>query len=267
MPSLIERLVSGNGQHRLDEANLMIRGPEVVDDITFGTYQSSLLFSTISAYAEFGQDGSAEMDIIDSSATQEPLSFNTGRSISIDVVSEHSAAYTPVRLDAEYSPDSFGRLNLELALKKDSDMMEIQQEGLLGHVTKSGGSVNKLSAILSLTVEAKGDAGGLEPVDPEPEEPEPVEPSEPEVIVQGGGINEVTLQVNPNSYYTLGIGLADGVSLHGVTGLDSSMKWDGLKQTLSGWVLGSNPKEVTVSLGTESAKLRVSASPVSRHVV
>lgn len=262
MPSLLERLVSGNGQHRLAEASLMIYGLETIQDLSFKDYRSDLLLFTDIPYEMSGWDASAEMDVVDNSDTPGRLPLNI-RSILVDPAD----TYTPARLDAAYSPDSTSRLNTELAMKTDSDTMEIQRDGFLGHVTKSGGSLSKLSAIISILVETGGESGGLDPDDPEPEEPEPVEPGEPEVIVQGGGINEVTLQINPNSYYKLGIGLADGVSLYGVMGLDNSMKWDGYKQELSGWVLGSTPKEVTVSLGSDTAKLKVSATPISRHIV
>lgn len=262
MPSLIERLVNGNGQHRMAEASLMIYGFENIQDISFKDYSSDLLIAVDSPYDLSGWDAAADIDVVDNSYSPGRLPFNVSSSFV-----EPSATYAPARLDADYMPESFGRLNLELAMKTDSDTMEIQREGLLGHVTKSGGSLNKLSAIISILVEKGGYSGGLEPDDPEPEEPEPVEPSEPEVIVMGGGINEVTLQVNPNSYYKLGIGLADGISLYGVTGLDNSMKWDGYKQELSGWVIGPNPKEVTVSLGNDTAKLKVSATPISRHIM
>lgn len=262
MPSLLERLVNGNGQHRMAEASLMIYGFETIEDMSFKDYRSDLLLYVDTPYEMSGWDASAEMDVVDNSDTPGRLPMNT-RSIIV----EPADTYTPVRLDADYDPDSLGRLNFDLAMKTDSDTMEIQRDGLLGHVTKSGGSLSKLSAIISILVETGGESGGLDPDDPEPEEPEPVEPSQPEIINIGGGIKEVSLQINPNSYYTLGIELAEGIVLNGVTGLDDSMKWDGYKQQLSGWVLGPRPKEVTVNLGADNAKLTVSAAPVSRHIV
>lgn len=262
MPSLIERLVSGNGQHRMAEASMWIHGLETIQDIHFKDYTSDLLLYVDTPYEMSGWDAAADIDVVDNQNIRTRLTMNAK-----EIWVEPGDTHAPARLDADYDPDSLGRLNFDLAMKTDSDTMEIQRDGLLGHVTKSGGSLSKLSAIISILVETGGESGGLDPDDPEPEEPEPVEPSQPEIINIGGGIKEVSLQINPNSYYTLGIELAEGIVLNGVTGLDDSMKWDGYKQQLSGWVLGPRPKEVTVNLGADNAKLTVSAAPVSRHVV
>ena len=262
MPNLLERLVAGNGEHRLAQASLLIYGETTIRDISVKEYSSDLMIQVVEDRGRPFWD-SAELDIQDTAENDYFLPTKTNNA-SILVVG--SDTYTPSRLSPNYVDGDLSRLNQELGLQSDYDDMEIQWDSLVGSMEEQSNGL-KLSANISLIIEQSGDSGGLDPDDPEPEDPEPVDPEDPDIIVIGGGINEVTLQINPNSYYTLGIGLADGVSLNGVTGLDNSMKWDGYKQTLSGWVLGSTPKEVTVMLGTDTAKLSVAAIPISRHVI
>lgn len=262
MPSLLERLIDGNGEHKIATDSMMLQGSAMIKDISAKEYSSDLMLM-LYATDEPSVWDSAEMDV----QAEDSDIPNRLPQTDLLLMVNPSSTYTPARLELEYDPSSFSRWNNEVGLQVDSDIMELQWDTLVGNIEEFGANRLKLSANISLIVEQGGDSGGLDPEDPEPEEPEPVDPDDPDIIVIGGGINEVTLQINPNSYYTLGIGLADGVSLNGVTGLDNSMKWDGYKQTLSGWVLGSTPKEVTVMLGTDTAKLSVAATPVSRHVI
>ena len=262
MPSLLERLVEGNGEHKFATDSMMLQGSAMIKDISAKEYSSDLLLVVEQEYEPSTWD-SAEMDV----QSEDSDIPNRLPQTDLLLMVNPSATYTPARLELEYDPSSFSRWNNEVGLQVDSDVMELQWDTLVGSIEEFGTNRLKLSANVSLIVEQSGDSGGLDPDDPEPEDPDPVEPEDPDIIIIGGGINEVTLQINPNSYYTLGIGVADGVSLNGVTGLDNSMKWDGYKQTLSGWVLGSTPKEVTVNLSSDTAKLTVSAVPVSRHII
>lgn len=262
MPSLLERLVEGNGEHKIATDSMMLQGSAMIKDISAKEYSSDLLLVVEQEYEPSAWD-SAEMDV----QSEDSDIPNRLPQTDLLLMVRPATTYTPARLELEYDPSSFSRWNSEVGLHVDSDVMELQWDALVGNIEEFGTNRLKLSANVSLIVEQSGDSGGLDPDDPEPEEPEPVEPSQPEIINIGGGIKEVSLQINPNSYYTLGIELAEGIVLNGVTGLDDSMKWDGYKQQLSGWVLGPRPKEVTVNLGADNAKLTVSAAPVSRHVV
>lgn len=172
-------------------------------------------------------------------------------------------------LEYHYNPDTLSRWNEELGSTFSVDSFDIFVTGKVGHIGDFGYARTQLRDAVTIYIEGSGDSGSLEPDDPTqpPDEP-PYDPGDdPGHTVVGGGLEEVTVIVNPNSMYTIKLKSATGVDITGVEGLDKTMSWDFATKTLTGGALGPSPKKVIVKLGDSSANLYIKAEPVSRHLI
>ena len=172
-------------------------------------------------------------------------------------------------LEYHYNPDILNRWNEEFSGTFAADSFDIFVTGKIGHLADFGYAKTQLRDAVTIYIEGSGDSGSLEPDDPTqpPDEP-PYDPGDdPGHTVVGGGLEEVTVIVNPNSMYTIKLKSAKGVEITGVEGLDRTMSWDFATKTLTGGVLGTSPKKVIVKLGDSSANLYIKAEPVSRHLI
>lgn len=172
-------------------------------------------------------------------------------------------------LEYHYNPDILNRWNEEFGGTFAVDAFDIFVPGKVGHIADFGYARTQLRDAVTIYIEGSGDSGSLEPDDPTqpPDEP-PYDPGDdPGHTVVGGGLEEVTVAVNPNSMYTIKLKSATGVDITGVEGLDKTMSWDFATKTLTGGVLGTSPKKVIVKLGDSSANLYIKAEPVSRHLI
>lgn len=267
MANLLWKVVVGGGQYRSDSDSMYLRSPNVVQELD-SKHLATLEFESspdpdtlrLDAFTVSG----ATMDLIEPGAVQSGFPAESEVSASLNIGSDPES-YRAIQYS--YIPGNEGRVNKELGISTDIDTMLIQWPGLLGSIEEFGIKRLMVSTSISVLVEQGGDNGGLEPDDPIDIPDDPVDPGENPDILVVGGLEEVSVTVNPNSVYSIHLVASKGVEITGVTGLDRTMSWDAYTKTLTGSVLGPTPKKVMVQLGAQEAALIIKAEPVSKHII
>ena len=268
MASLISRLTLGNGAHQSAEDSMYI-----VDGSLFNTHAVDL-HQTVVVSSQAGNDYDAYRLAVAAQASMDVTEATDGSVVASAIPATQVAVAEAVVEDDQklglhyrYDPDNYGRLNTDLGSNIDTDSMTLQWPSLSGHVEESGYNRTLVSSNITMFIDQDGENGGLDPGDPtDPPDP-PVDPGEDPDVVVVGGISEIDVTVNPNSFYTIRLAVSQGAEIMGVLGMDTSMSWNGRTKTLTGWMLGTGPKEVTVDMGEDSAKLVLRAEPVARHII
>lgn len=268
MASLISRLSEEDGSYRLAKSYMYIIDNSLSEIGSDSISQETVVLidpdQDYDAY-RLATTRQASMDVID--GTNEPL-MDTSSMTVFHILADDDRQ---LGLDYKWDPNSKSRVNSELGMSVARDSCQVQWDGFVGNLSEFGVNLTKVMSNTTITIEQDGDSGGLDPDDPlDPPDPPPDPGDDPDTIVIAG-VSEIDVTVNPNSFYTIRLAVVQGAEIKGVKGMDTSMSWNNLTKTLTGWMLGPGPKEVTVELttesGSDSAKLILRAGPISRHII
>lgn len=133
----------------------------------------------------------------------------------------------------------------------------------IGHLKELDMYLKKIMGYISILITYNGDGGSLRPDDPT-EEPKP---DKPNIVIVNGGFNDISLIINPNTYFKIKLGLPDGVTISSVSNVPDGIIFDKYTNTMEGYYMSTKPHDINLIIGESATKITIKASDIVQYLI